>query len=123
MFTTDKTEAELRHAFGKQTIEDVESVVFLSLRALTMHANNIAETPPVKGEVANLDTTLRLQLQLQTVRAGIARVQDVGAWLALMPGERDLPQEDKALAKALEKAEATVARLAAKVGVAEAGDD
>ena len=41
MFTTDKTEAELRHAFGKQTIEDVESVVFLSLRALTMHADNI----------------------------------------------------------------------------------
>ena len=113
MFTTDKTEAELRHAFGEQTIEDVESVVFLSLRALTMHANNIAETPPVKGEVANLDTTLRLQLQLQTVRAGIARVQDVGAWLALMPGERELPKEVKALAKALEKAEATVARFAA----------
>lgn len=119
MFTTSKNETELRNIFGKMTIEELDDTVLLNCRAFAAAAQAIADAKLGDDPALHQLETLSLQLQLQTVRAGIAKMQDMGSWLMLMPGERNLPKEVKAMNVAMEKASATVARLAAKVGVSE----
>lgn len=120
MFTTSKNETELRIIFGKMTIEELDDTVLLNCRAFAAAAQAIADAKLGDDPALHQLETLSLQLQLQTVRAGIAKMQDMGSWLMLMPGERNLPKEVKAMNVAMKKAEATVARRSIRPGTGKA---
>lgn len=96
MFTTDKNETELARAFGKLTIEDIQSAVIINLSSFSADASNIKRSVKglgdsfSKGQITYSKFSrelLSIQFQITAMDAGIAALRDLGAWLMLMPGD------------------------------------
>lgn len=116
-FTCEKTLKQLQGAYGKIMVEDLDDAVRLNCRAVTASANVLAASSLGKDEAQHFFEVLRMQLHLQTLRSAKDKLNELGVWMEKVPGLPSVSADATAMEVALEKAEATVARLSAMMNV------